>query len=60
MFYLYLILTLADGSRIIEPKGAAGATWDDCIKYASYVLYQERYPRAYQVVARETSCRRQP
>lgn len=58
IFYLYLALTFADGSTALEAKGPAGTTWDDCIKYASYVKYQEKYPREKVVVKRETYCGR--
>lgn len=60
MLYLFLILTFADGTSAIEAKGPAGAEWDDCTRYASYVQYQERYPRGKVVVKRETVCRRNP
>lgn len=58
LFYLMLTVTFADGTSVIEAKGAAGPTWDDCIKYASYVQYQEKYPRAQAVIKRKTSCER--
>lgn len=59
MMYLYLILTFTDGTQLVEAKGAAGPTWDDCIKFASYVQYQEKYPRTKTVLKRETRCVRQ-
>lgn len=59
LMYLFLVITYTDGTQVVEAKGPAGATWDDCIKYASYVQYQEKYPRAKAVAKRETVCRRQ-
>lgn len=58
LFYLMLTVTFADGSSVIEAKGPAGPTWDDCIKYASYVQYQEKYPRSKPVIKREVRCER--
>lgn len=56
LYYLYLLLTFSDGTSALEAKGAAGTTWEQCIDYASYVKYQQLYPRAKTVTGREVMC----
>lgn len=60
MLYLYFLVTFTDGTKVLEPKGAAGPEWSDCTTYNSYLRYQKQfdYPRAKPVEKIDSFCMR--